>query len=255
MSARAAALSAAVMALVALVAMLAAGTTSAQTDARRSGFDSMSPATQAMQRDDATNPATLWLKDGEARFAADCARCHDPAAMRGVAARHPAWDAASGRPLTLGARIAACQVRHVKGAPLAFESDARLALETFVAAQSRGLPIAPPDDARLAPWRARGQALFEQRLGQLDLACQQCHERAAGERLGGSLIPQAHPTAYPIYRLEWQTVGSLQRRLRGCMTGVRAEPFGADSDEATALELFLMQRAAGMTIESPGVRP
>lgn len=233
----------------------AGAASAARADERRSGFDFMSPATQAMQRDDAANPAQLWLKDGQARFAADCARCHDAASMRGVAARHPAWDAASGKPLTLGGRIAACQVRHVKGPNLAAESEARLALETFVAAQSRGLPIAPPADARLEPWRARGRALFEQRLGQLDLACTHCHDRAAGQRLGGSPIPQAHPTAYPIYRLEWQTVGSLQRRMRGCLSGVRAEPFGWDSDEATALELFLMQRAAGMPIESPGVRP
>jgi sulfur-oxidizing protein SoxA len=236
-------------------AVLALLAFAAAADGRRSGFDFMSPATQAMQRDEAANPALLWQKDGEARFAADCARCHEPASMRGVAARNPAWDGTSGKPLTLGARIAACHVRQVKGAPLAPESDGRLALETYVAAQSRGMPIAPPADPRLDAWRARGRALFGQRLGQLDLACTHCHDRFAGQRLGGSPIPQAHPTAYPIYRLEWQTVGSLQRRTRGCLSGVRAEPFGWDSDEATALELFLMQRAAGMPVESPGVRP
>jgi sulfur-oxidizing protein SoxA len=36
---------------------------------------------------------------------------------------------------------------------------------------------------------------------------------------------------------------------------VRAEPFAADSDEFTALELFLMQRAAGLPVETPAVRP
>lgn len=43
------------------------------------------------------------------------------------------------------------------------------------------------------------------------------------------MIPQAHPTGYPIYRLEWQSMGSLQRRLRNCMTGVRAEPYAYGS--------------------------
>jgi sulfur-oxidizing protein SoxA len=48
--------------------------------------------------------------------------------------------------------------------------------------------------------------------------------------LAGNVIPQAHPTGYPIYRLEWQKMGSLQRRLqsstsssnytwRGALTG------------------------------------
>ncbi len=110
-------------------------------------------------------------------------------------------------------------------------------------------------DPRLASWRERGQALYGQRVGQLDLACADCHDRHAGQRLAGSVIPQGHPTGYPIYRLEWQGMGSLQRRLRGCLTGVRAEPIAADSDDFTALELFLMQRAAGMLVETPAVRP
>ncbi|MEY4845043.1 MAG: sulfur oxidizing protein SoxA, partial [Pseudomonadota bacterium] len=63
------------------------------------------------------------------------------------------------------------------------------------------------------------------------------------------------PTGYPIYRLEWQGVGSLQRRLRGCMTGVRAEPFLYGSAEFIAIEAYLMERARGMTLETPGVRP
>ena len=39
---------------------------------------------------------------------------------------------------------------------------------------------------------------------------------------GDAVIPQAHPTGYPIYRLEWQGLGSLQRRLRNCLVGMRA---------------------------------
>ena len=69
------------------------------------------------------------------------------------------------------------------------------------------------------------------------------------------MIPQAHPTGYPIYRLEWQGLGSLQRRLRDCMSGVRAEPFAFDAPELVELELYLMQRAAGMRLETPAVRP
>lgn len=224
-------------------------------DPRRSGLDFMTPATQALQRDDAQNPALLWLKDGEQRFRADCAHCHDAAAMRGVAARYPAFDAALGRPLTLAARIHQCRVQRLKAPAWAPESDALLAVEIYVANASRRLPIAPPADARLAPFRAQGRALYHRRIGQLDFSCADCHDRVAGGRLGGSTIPQAHPTAYPIYRLEWQTVGSLQRRLRNCMSGVRAEPYAFGAPEFVALELYLMERAAGMPIETPGVRP
>jgi sulfur-oxidizing protein SoxA len=92
-------------------------------------------------------------------------------------------------------------------------------------------------------------------MGQLDLSCAHCHDRASDRRLAGSRITQGHPNAYPIYRLEWQGIGSLQRRLRACMTGVRAQPFADDSDEFTALEVYLMARAAGLRVETPGVRP
>lgn len=245
------------MRAAALLLAALAGAAAAQ-DLRRSGLDFMTPALQALQRDDTQNPAWLWLKQGEQRFAADCVRCHaeDSARpMRGVAARHPAWDATLARPLTLGERIDQCRVKHVKAAPWGAESEARLATEIFVGHQSRGLPLAPPADPRLAPWLERGRALYHRRMGQLDFACSECHDGAAGGRLGGSTIPQAHPTAYPIYRLEWQTVGSLQRRLRNCMTGVRAEPWPYDAPEHVALELYLVQRAAGMGVETPGVRP
>ncbi|MDQ6880973.1 MAG: sulfur oxidation c-type cytochrome SoxA, partial [Pseudomonadota bacterium] len=103
--------------------------------------------------------------------------------------------------------------------------------------------------------RARGAQLFARRMGQLDLSCAQCHDQLAGRKLAGSVIPQAHPTGYPLYRLEWQAVGSLQRRLRGCMTGVRAEPFAAGSVEFAELELHLASRAMGMLLETPAVRP
>jgi sulfur-oxidizing protein SoxA len=39
------------------------------------------------------------------------------------------------------------------------------------------------------------------------------------------------------------------------MSGVRAEPFEYGAPEAVALELFLMERARGMPIETPAVRP
>ena len=64
-----------------------------------------------------------------------------------------------------------------------------------------------------------------------------------------------HPTGYPLYRLEWQSVGSLQRRLRGCMSGIRAEPYAYGAPEFAALELYLMDRARGLKLETPAVRP
>jgi len=233
-------------------------------DTRRSGFDFMGPSTQAMQQDDMQNPAMLWVQDGGALWqrksggkGLSCADCHGDAAasMRGVAPRYPAFDAASGSPLTMGQRINQCRSERQQAPVLAPESRELLGLESFVGYQSRGLPVAPAADPRLSPFVQRGAALFGQRMGQLDLSCAQCHTERAGLRLGSSLIPQGHANGYPIYRLEWQGMGSLQRRIRNCMTGVRAEPFAYGAPEMVALELFLATRARGMPLETPAVRP
>ena len=93
------------------------------------------------------------------------------------------------------------------------------------------------------------------RQGQLNLACAQCHDERYGRKLAGSPIPQGQATGYPIYRLEWQGLGSLQRRLRNCAIGVRAEPYPLGAPELVELEYYLMWRAPGMKLETPAVRP
>lgn len=245
-----------------IAALLLGCAAPAAQDTRRSGFDEMGASTQAMQRDDAGNPAMLWVQDGEQLWRAapgnarSCASCHgEPASLRGVAARYPAWDDVLRRPLNLATRINACRERHQAQRAWPAEHQELLSLEALVGLQSRGQPIAPPDDSRLLPHRARGEALYRQRIGQLELSCAQCHDERAGGRLGAALIPQGHATGYPLYRLEWQALGSLGRRLRNCMTGVRAEPVAYGSEEMAQLELYLAARAAGMPLETPAVRP
>lgn len=249
---------------LALHASLASGADK-RADKRRSGYEDMGRAVQAMQRDDGQNPALLWVKEGELAWSTQagkqgksCAACHGDAgqSMKGVAASYPAFDKRSNKLLTLGQRINLCRTRHQDAPALAPESEMLLQLESFVGIQSRGMPISiPGNDPRLAFARERGEQLYRQRLGQLNLSCAQCHDDRSGLRLGGTAIPQGHPTGYPLYRLEWQNLGSLQRRLRNCMTGVRAEPYAYDAPELTDLELFLKSRANGMALETPAVRP
>jgi sulfur-oxidizing protein SoxA len=117
------------------------------------------------------------------------------------------------------------------------------------------MPIEGAADERLKPFVDAGRALFTRRLGQLNLTCAQCHDDNWGQKLAGNPLPQAHPTGYPVYRLEWQTVGSLQRRLRNCLIGMRVEPYAYGSPEYVALETFLMWRARGLPVETPAVRP
>jgi sulfur-oxidizing protein SoxA len=231
---------------------------------RRSGYSFMAPDTQAIQDDDTANPGMLWVLDGEklwnTRTGATgkaCADCHNDArtGMKGVAARYPAFDKTLGRPVNLEQRINLCRTGQQHATPLPYESRDLLALTAFVAQQSRGLPIDAAPDPQLEPFVAKGRELFMQRQGQLNLGCTNCHDDNWDKRLAGSAITQAHPTGYPLYRLEWQSLGSLQRRLRACITGIRALPYDYGAPELVELELYLVSRARGMLIETPAVRP
>ena len=208
--------------------------------------------------------AMLGVLDGEALWKAKagaagkaCADCHGDAraSMKGVAARHPAFDKALARPVNLEQRINLCRTRNQQATPLAYESRELLALSALVAEQSRGIAIETSTDPQLEPFVDKGRDQFVLRQGQLNLACANCHDDNWDKRLAGSAITQGQPTGYPLYRLEWQSLGSLQRRLRNCISGVRAQNYDYGAPELVELELYLMSRARGMPIEAPAVRP
>jgi sulfur-oxidizing protein SoxA len=224
-----------------------------------SGYLDVSPPTRAMQDDDTANPGILWVLQGEqlwANGADSCASCHgEIGKMRGVAARYPAYDSDRHLVLTIEDRIALCRAEHQHRPALVPEDDDMLALTTAVAHQSRGLPMSVATSGPLAEIGHQGAQIFTQRQGQLNLSCADCHNDLAGLSLGGSRIPQGHPNGYPLYRLEWQTLGPLERRLRNCFAGMRAAPLPQNSPDLRALEVYLAQRATGLTIETPAVRP
>lgn len=223
----------------------------------------LSPELKAQQDDEGANPGMLWVAEGEKLWskldgakAQSCNTCHGPAesSMRGISARYPKVDAGSGRLLNLEMKINQCRRERQWAPAFAWESRELLGLTAHIAFQSRGMAPSVSIDGAAQPFFETGRAFFEQRQGQLNLSCSQCHDQNWGRRLRGDTISQGHPTGFPIYRLEWQSVGSLQRRLRACSLGVRAEVLDYGSPEYVALELYLAWRASGVPIETPGVR-
>jgi sulfur-oxidizing protein SoxA len=233
--------------------------------AKLPGSAFLSPELKAQQDDEGANPGMLWVAEGEKLWSKPdgargqaCAACHGSAesSMRGVAARYPKIDSGTGtnKLLNLEMKINQCRSERQAASALAWESRELLGLTAFVTYQSRGLTPNVSINGAAQPFFEAGRAFFEQRQGQLNLSCSQCHEENWGRRLRGDTISQGHPTGFPIYRLEWQSMGSLQRLLRACSLGVRAEVLDYGAPEYVALELYLAWRAAGVPIETPGVR-
>jgi sulfur-oxidizing protein SoxA len=231
-------------------------------DAVRSGIEFAGRDVQALQADAPTNPAQLWLEQGRTLWDAPagasqraCAACHGEAsAMKGVAPRFPAVHAPTGRLFNLEDQIRHCRSQHQQAAAPAFESDELLALTLLVTQASQGLPLRTAVDATLLPHLRAGEALFKRRQGQLNLSCVNCHDDNWGRRLYTDVLSQGQPNGYPLYRLEWQKLGSLERRLRSCFAGVRAELPEWGELGQRQLSLYLKWRGEGLPIELPAVR-
>ena len=229
----------------------------------KSGVEFTGAQIRALERDEFANPGMLWVQRGEKLWSEpagsegkSCASCHGDAraSMKGVAARYPAIDRASGRLLNLEGRIQQCASERRRAGPLKYESEELVSLTVYVAMQSRGVPIDASIEGAARVHFDAGRALYYRRAGQMNLACNQCHEQNWGKRLLAETLSQGHPNAFPSYRLDWQSMGSLQRRLRACFFGIRAEMPAFGAPELLDLELFLAWRAKGLAIETPGVR-
>jgi len=229
----------------------------------KSGAEFVSDDLKRLQADDFANPGMLWVARGaklwsEAAGASgrSCAACHGDAAksMRGVAAGYPRVDAGAARLVNLEGRINLCRERNQLAPALEHESGDLLALATYVAHQSQSVRVSVALDLQNRRDFERGRERYHLRIGQMNLACTHCHDRNWGRKLAGETISQGHGNAFPAYRLEWQALGSLQRRIRACYYGLRAEmpPYG--SQELLELELYLAWRGSGLPMEAPGVR-
>ena len=232
----------------------------------RSGLEFAGSDVKALQADGQANPAQLWLAQGRTLWATPagaaqraCSSCHgDVAGMKGVATRYPRLHTATGRLFNLEDQVRHCASQRQRASMPAFESDELLALTALITQASDGMPLRSlsdkDSDPALLPHRLAGAALFQRRQGQLNLACTQCHDSHWGRRFYTDTLSQGQPNGYPLYRLEWQKLGSLERRLRSCYVGVRAEPPPYGDLALRQLSLYLNWRGEGLAIEMPAVR-
>jgi L-cysteine S-thiosulfotransferase len=244
-----------------LLGALAAVVAGAQSMPLKSGSEFQSASTRALEADEFANPGMLWVTQGERLWntkqgnaGKSCADCHRALDMKGVAAKLPAYAATARKVLNLEATINRCVSGQQKAPALQPESNELLALSAFIARQSKDLPVRVSIDGPARDTYEHGKTLYFQRIGQMNLACTHCHDQNWGKTLLAESISQGQPNGWPAYRLEWQTLGSLQRRLRACFFGVRAEQPAYGSDDLIALELYLAKRAEGLKVEAPGVR-
>lgn len=136
------------------------------------------------------------------------------------------------------------------------------ALVTYVAAQSRGQPIAipesRPEEQRLI---ALGEAFFYRRSGPLDFSCATCHSgddrRIRLQELPNFGRPESARAAmvtWPAYRVSQSAVWTMERRLIDCIRQMRNPEPEFGSEAIVALQSWLQHQAAGGILKGPGIK-
>ena len=227
---------------------------------RKSGLIFLSPTLQAQQTDPAQNPASLWVERGQSLMQAQCLSCHSGATtLNNAAATFPKLDT-NNKLINLEDQIQRCLIRVDPKQAHSLESERVLSLSAALHQAAKGAPIQatkPQQATQASVWQDlydQGERLYTTRMGRINLACAHCHDDKVGAQMRGDVISQAHPTGFPIYRLSWQGMGSIDRRLRACYSGVQAPLPAIGSQELRVLELFLKVRAQGMVLDGPSIR-
>jgi L-cysteine S-thiosulfotransferase len=238
-------------------------------DKRTSGNVYLSKQMQDLQADATRNPISLWQERGQSLWQGQCKSCHgEMATLKRSAGSFPRLSADGKSLINLEDQIARCQQRQpgtaatdLSATSSATDSDEVLSLSVALHQAAIGAPIkvAAPTGNTTAEvqWQERlssGEKLYQTRIGRMNLACMHCHDQKVGAQMRADTISQGHPTGFPIYRMSWQTVGSLDRRLRACYSGVQATVPPTGSPELRDLELFLKVRANGMPLDGPSIR-
>jgi sulfur-oxidizing protein SoxA len=231
-------------------------------DKLQSGLAFTGPEILDLQGDDFANPGLPYMDKGaklwnqvSGKNDKSCQSCHgELKSMKGAATRYPAIDKASGHLFNLEDRIRHCRQKRQKAAEWPLESEELLSITLYVTSASNGMPIKVSIDGKAQSHFEAGQKIFTTRQGQMNLACTQCHDQRYGIKLFTDKLSQGQPNAYPAYRIEWQRLASLERRLRFCYTGVKAEIPAWGHEDMRDISLYLMWRAQGLKIEVPSVR-
>ena len=215
-----------------------------------------------LQSANAMNPIGLWIDEGKRKWEKNCNSCHALEKVVKAVPNFPKLDA-SQKLVNLEDQISVCRQRvDATATSQSFSNDDNptLELSTFLndAARQLAINIAPPTNPLHAIiWKknlADGERLFKTRLGHMNLSCQQCHDGKVGASMRAQKITAGHPTGFPAYRISWQGLGSIERRIRACYSGVQAQVPAPQDMRLRQLELYLKTRAQGLQLEGPSIR-
>jgi len=218
--------------------------------------------TRAMQADDFDNPGMIFVEQAmetwdvvEGSEGKACSSCHDNMdSMAGVKPTYPKWDEEAGEVQTLQMQMNDCRTIGMGAEAWKYDSAPAINMEAALSSVSRGLPVSVAIDGPAKPTWELGKELYYTRTGQLELSCASCHEANYGNMIRADHLSQGQINGFPVYRLKNTKLNGAHSRFKGCVRDTRAETYSPGSPEFVALELYVMSRGNGLSVEGPSIR-
>jgi sulfur-oxidizing protein SoxA len=178
----------------------------------------------------------------------------DPA----IAGDYPLFDEKRGEVVTLTGAINDCLKAHGQK-PWNTKKGKLAELEAYFAAKSKeaGKKVNIRIDSKAAAEAyERGKKNYYSQRGYLKLSCANCHVQGAGKRVRAEYMSPllGQTTHFPVYRLKWEGLGTLERRMGGCNKDQGENPHKPDSPWMKELLYFMAYMSNGLPVDGPDIR-
>ncbi len=216
--------------------------------------------------DPTENPAMFALDRGKEMFkragasGKSCASCHaaPEIAFKTWAARMPRFEPRLDKVLGIEEFI----TRHARATTsedMRMQSDDNIGLSIYLRNIANGAPMNPDLSGAGAKQAVkRGQELMQRKLGQLNMACIDCHtkERHANRWARGQYLVEFKGTVahFPTWRTSRGDIWDIRKRFQWCNVSVRANEMPPDARQYGDIEMALAALNKGEKINSPGIR-
>jgi len=175
-----------------------------------------------------------------------------------IAGDYPIFDDKKSEVITLGVAINRClTLNNEKKWKMSKGKMAKLqAYFSYETTQAQKQVDVKINSAAAASAYNRGKEYYYTQRGYLKLSCASCHVQGAGKRVRNEKMSQllGHTTHFPVFRLKWAGLGTLERRMSGCIKDEGQVPPKATSTEMKELLYFMSYMSNGMNVDGPDIR-
>ena len=198
----------------------------------------------------------LWKQAGAA--GSSCNTCHsDPkTSFKTWAASMPMWEPRLNKVLSVEEFV----TRHAKattGASWPMETEENRAMSVYLHFLANGAPLkVDTSSAEAKAAMERGKELSARKVGQLNMACTDCHGKVPNRWIRGQWLgePKGQYDHFPTWRTSLLAIWDIRQRFQWCQVNIRADELPPDAKEYGDLEFYLAVQNEGQKLSVPGIR-